>query len=51
MFEIPSQNNVKKVTITAECVTEDAEPLVEYFDSIDETSNQIVEEKMNGLDC
>jgi ATP-dependent Clp protease ATP-binding subunit ClpX len=47
MFEIPSQNNVKKVTITAKCVTENAEPLVEYFD-VDDISEQIVEEKMNA---
>jgi ATP-dependent Clp protease ATP-binding subunit ClpX len=32
MFEIPSQNNVKKVTITADCVIGDAKPLIEYYE-------------------
>ena len=32
MFEIPSQENVKKVTITADCVTNDAKPIIEYYE-------------------
>jgi ATP-dependent protease Clp ATPase subunit len=46
MFEIPSQKNVKKVTITKECVEEDAQPAIEYFtdgESVDDV--ELLEEK------
>ncbi len=29
MFETPSDNTVKKITVTAECVTENSEPIIE----------------------
>lgn len=47
MFEVPSQENVKKVTITADCVTEDAEPLIEYYTSeeIEKSKTELLEDK------
>jgi ATP-dependent Clp protease ATP-binding subunit ClpX len=47
MFEIPSEHNVKKVTITADCVTKDAKPNIEYYAEGVETSEgiELVEEK------
>lgn len=47
MFEIPSQVGVKKVTITVDCVKNDAKPLVEYFDNVTTENSALVEEKAN----
>jgi len=48
MFEIPSQKGVKKVTITADCVTNDAKPIVEYFADEEIKPSQLVEEKASN---
>ncbi|MGN1411837.1 MAG: ATP-dependent Clp protease ATP-binding subunit ClpX [Oscillospiraceae bacterium] len=47
MFEVPSQENVKKVTITADCVINDAKPIIEYYttDEIENSKSELVEDK------
>lgn len=52
MFEIPSQKNVKKVTITADCVLNDAKPLIEYNTPEEDTTipTPIVEFKEPKVD-
>lgn len=45
MFEIPSQENVKKVTITADCVTNDAKPIIEYYTEEELKTPELVEDK------
>lgn len=49
MFEVPSQDNVKKVTITADCVLNDAKPLIEYAQNNTSLENDfIIEEKASN---
>jgi ATP-dependent Clp protease ATP-binding subunit ClpX len=47
MFEVPSEHNVKKVTITADCVTNDAKPTLEYYEDVEPSNDgiELVEEK------
>lgn len=45
MFEVPSQENVKKVTITADCVINDAKPIIEYFQEDREDITPLMEGK------
>lgn len=48
MFEIPSQVGVKKVTITVDCVMNNAKPLVEYYEDSSSKDIPLVEEKANS---
>lgn len=40
MFDIPSKNNVKKVSITKECVTENKEPKITFLSKTEEKERQ-----------
>lgn len=48
MFETPSDENIKQIVITRECITKNAEPIVVYIDESDKAEK--VAEKLNGTD-